>query len=312
MPTLMISSCNEAGGLYLFDTDTGNVEQVMEHEDSAGLAWWKYPTQVIHYSGDTLWIRDVRGKVLRQHKIGKHKEWDYHDVFVDDKYISLVSAEKNCTILFDRETFTVEEKKYIGDPEHNDMGHFNSVWADNGTLYGITFSLTPKAEAWHSEYMKGIFFQFGDRGPKPLWTGLGKPHNVRVTGKHATICNSQSGEMFLFERQGDEWRLLRKLFAGPGFIRGCAEYREGWIIGLSRVRNQRDMAYPEGKDTRKLHCSEIVYLGHEGTIFNVWPIVEIDEIYDILVLNDHYVTDDQLAAYSEGNYILRKIFTSCI
>jgi len=285
MPKIIISSCNNGGGLYIFDTEANTVRRPQEKGASAGMIWWDYEKKIIaQYVHDTIEFRCVIGeaKCIDVKPISpSHSARDYHDLHLDGHKLWIVSAQTNCVEAYSVNTWQVVERKHVGPHNIPDIGHFNSVWMHRGILYGIIFSLSVQPEGWRNRPAAGVFFAFTEQGPTPLVDGLYKPHNIRVRENTATVCNSCTGELWVLKKKRRQWSIEKKIFVAPGFLRGCVEYKGGWLIGASVVRQARDMLWPDHAKKTGIPTSAIYHVLCDGTIKQKWE-VGMPEIYDLL------------------------------
>ncbi len=214
---------------------------------------------------------------------------DIHDLVVErSRKLVFANTLFNCLgTVSDTHSFApLWQPPFISQLVAEDRCHLNGIALQNGEVrFVTTVGQTDLANDWRSQRSHGGCV-IDVKTSQVIVTGLSMPHSPRWYQNRLWLLNSGTGEFGYVDIQRGTFEPV--VFC-PGYLRGCAFYKNYALVGLSRPRNKTFSGLSLDQKLRQTvtesFCGLLVIDLLTGKIIH-WLKLEgiISELYDVAVL----------------------------
>lgn len=249
---ILVSCCNEAGGIFTIDEQTFEVNKIID-EEARGIVFENGFMFVSTHNGLRLYQQNGGPDQWRLITRYDAKE-NWHGITIEDTIVYCAVSKQHTILCFDKLL-----NPYF--PERYDLprAYPNDLCFFKGDLYYCLPRLG-KIMRWKQEV--------------PLLRDLQMPHSLAITSEYIYTCNSAIGQVLRLRRDKEctkyadsEFEVLLKV---PEYTRGIYLDNNYVWMGLSRHRRSDKPKYRCGVVRKNLAT------GHEDFI-----ALPADEVYDI-------------------------------
>jgi hypothetical protein len=270
---LLVSCCNENGGLFVIDTENKKVERkTTKHYQSGrtGLA----KTNGTIYSATPSCIYSYLYKnqnlILKEHWSGL-TGWDIHDIKYFNEYLYIVQTGGNRVVKIPTSGQEVLETVWVLDERQSDEKHVNSLLVKDDNYIVSYFTKDKKDRPWKEVVGEGEILSLD----KELsYTNLKHPHSLTwdVDGS-ILFCESFSNKLWKNDKV-----ILKDVV--NGYLRGLLATKKYYFVGSSRSKNHHNTIFDCKNPT-------IYQISKESLKkINCFEIADAIEIYDIILLEE--------------------------
>ncbi|TYR81534.1 DUF4915 domain-containing protein [Priestia megaterium] len=272
---LLITCCNQEGGLYFADFKNGeHTLQKVLNVECRGIA--KYQGSFVVASTNAILVLNEQFDVIQTKKLTERL--DLHGVAVYGDCAYVVETKRNSIGIYDLQNNLnkVDEIKFS--PKDEDVFHMNDLFIYGDTLYLSMFSYSttnfslfkfPKDLRTH-----GVIVEYSLANRKVMsivHRKLFQPHSIKLYKGHLYYCVSAK-----FQVQKDE----ETIFNGLGYTRGLDIKDNLLFIGQSESRHIDRLLSQHSNIL--LDCG--IYVHNTSTKISSFIHIPSKEIYQILLL----------------------------
>lgn len=211
--------------------------------------------------GETIVTLDKSLCILDTYRSGSQ---DIHSIRVNEDYLYFVETARDriCRVKIKDCILQGEpEVVFAMESEGRDEFHLNSIcFVKNELLFSMFGKRIKPFKGWQFQFATGQIKQ----GRECLNWGVMHPHSLLDHGSSYFFLESKSGTLF---------RNNIPQFSLDGYARGLAKIPEGFLIGLSKSRNE--ISSP-------ISCATLLKVDGRGGYLDKVEFSEYSEIYDIL------------------------------
>ena len=214
---------------------------------------------------------------------------DIHDLVIErSRKLVFANTLFNClgTVSNTHSFVSLWQPPFISQLVAEDRCHLNGIALQNGEVrFVTTVGQTDMANDWRAQRSHGGCV-IDVKTNQVIATGLSMPHSPRWYQNRLWLLNSGTGEFGYVDIQRGTFEPL--VFC-PGYLRGCAFYKNYALVGLSRSRNQTFsgllLDQKLEQTATESFCGLLVIDLLTGKILH-WLKLEgiISELYDVAVL----------------------------
>ncbi|MFP3122358.1 TIGR03032 family protein [Ectobacillus funiculus] len=276
---LLITCCNENGGLYLiqFKDQQYELKKILNIE-CRGVA--KYGSSFVIISNtDGILILDENLNIIKRKALPK--ELDLHGVAIDNDKAYIVETKTNSIGIYDLQNNLERIDEITFSPENEDVCHVNDLFIANGKLYVSMFSYPLKKNflsfvsySPQKTIQQGVILEYSlqeRKISKICHDKLFQPHSVLLYDDQLYYCVSSK---LLVNRNEDV------IFKGLGYTRGLAIKNQMMFIGQSESRHLEILL--EEHTNLLLDCG--IYVHDIDTKLSSFIHIPAKEIYGILIV----------------------------
>lgn len=226
--SLLISCCNQNGGLYLieFANNKAWLSKILSG-DCRGLARYK-DKYILNTTDQGILLLDRYFNKVKQKVI--YNRLDFHGLAVHDDKAYIIETRKNRIGIYD-----LAGLKRIGQLQFSagssDIFHLNDLFITGDKLYISMFSYTdPWRNLANNALSAGVILKCSLEKRMvigPLYKNLSHPHSILIRDGQFFYCNSAGFEVK---------RNNRVIFKTAGYARGLAIKHEFIFVGRSNNR----------------------------------------------------------------------------
>lgn len=181
---------------------------------------------------------------------------------------------------------------FIRDRALGDACHLNGLALRNGVAqYATVLAESGEAGAWRKNADGGALIDIASN--RPVMTGLSQPHSPRFYGDRLWLHQSSRGAFGHIDGN----RYIEVLRC-PGYLRGLAFHKGFACMGMSKPRGLANTGGRALSERLKAHnldpvCGVLFFDLEKGTVVHSLQLKDLDEVYDVAVLNcrDPYLVD---------------------
>lgn len=272
---LLITCCNQEGGLYVTDFKNGiySIKKVL-NLDCRGIA--KYKDYFVLVSRDMIFILNKTLDIIETKKLAEML--DLHGVAIYNDQAFIVETKTNSIGIYDlkKNMERVDEIKFS--PENDDVCHINDICIQDDKAYISMFSYNTRnsfpSKILKDSYTKGVILEYSLLYRKIIsirQKNLFQPHSVKIYNGELYYCTSAK---FLVQKNEEN------IFKGQGYLRGLDINNEIIFVGQSESRHV-DMLLKEHFNIL-FDCG--IYIHNISTKLSSFIHVPSKEIYQILII----------------------------
>jgi hypothetical protein len=293
---LFTNAARARGGLYLLDTQSGEITRVQEGsfrgltEGDDGcfyvVSGYRNPEE------DVSILHRVEPDRFSAEVVATLPVKDSHDLRWNGDGFYLVASVGNRILRLDRNGALFDEMQIVED--ERDICHVNCLTTLDGHLYCAIFTLSPGDReskrltgAWHTEG-KILRLDWAAKSWEIVYEPLAQPHSLVATGEGLVLVESHRARVVALDRGFGSARVLGQY---SGFLRGLSVGSDEALVGVSTMYD---------KDRRRLrplplrHRLEERYRPFSGLLVvdpKTWRVrrrfpLEGAQVYDIHRLAD--------------------------
>lgn len=276
---LLISCCNNKGGLYLvqFKQQQYEINKVLNVR-CTGIT--KYGSSfVVISSSHGIFILDENLKVIKNKALSI--ELDLHGVAIDDDKAYIIETKTNSIGIYNLKNNLERIDEIRFSPENDDVCHVNDLYIANDKLYVSMFSYPPRKNFLsfagyfpNKTIHQGVILEYSLQERKVVKVchdKLLQPHSVLHYDNKLYYC--VSGEFLVKSNE-------EVIFKCLGYTRGLAVRNQTMFIGQSESRHIPVLLK---KNTNiLLDCG--IYVHDISTKLSSFIHIPSEEIYGILVI----------------------------
>lgn len=214
---ILVSCCNDNGGVFSIDEETLQVERVHDEESRGMAVDGDFFYVATHHALRLYWKKEL----IAQHIV----KYNWHGLTIKNGIVYAVDARRDQIQCFDRLLNPIEPPTV---ELFGSRGRVNDVYVFNGEFYYCCFQ--KKAPG------TGAVFRLPS--PEPVIHGLHDPHTPIVTEDHIYITNSAAGEVRRYSN--GHFDVILKV---REYTRGLYFDDQYMWAGLSKRRRADDQAW---------------------------------------------------------------------
>jgi hypothetical protein len=217
---IIVSCCNQSGGIFTIDEETFEVTKVINVE-TRGIDIYDGKLFACNFQG--LQTYDENFDLIKEYT--KPKDW--HGLRVHNDKIYVISAKHDSISIFDTRLNIISGFGLrVPLAENKNRNHINDIFFDdNGDFYYSMFSGIARQDYQNGN---GCIKKVGDRIIKTICSNLKEPHTPYVYERELYYCNSELGE---FRKENE---IILKT---DTYVRGITITKNYYWIGCSKYRH---------------------------------------------------------------------------
>ena len=230
-----------------------------------------------------------------------------HDLAIGPRQQPIFAAAMfNClaTTTMNSSLLPVWYPEFIHDRAPGDACHLNGLALREGAAQCVTvLARSSEPGAWRKDPAGGALIDVASN--QPVMTGLSQPHSPRFHAGRLWMHQSSTGT-FGYVDGARHVEVMRC----PGYLRGLAFHKDIACMGVSKPRgltNVGGAALTALLQERNLEpvCAVLLFDLKKGTVLHSLQLNDIDEIYDVAILNcrNPYLVDPG-SAEASTTYLL--------
>jgi len=264
---LLLSCCNQNGGLYLLDFKDKQYDliKILDVECRGIVKYGKYFLVVSNSEG--IFILDDKLKIIKQKT--SHKGLDYHGAAIKNDMAFIVETGTNSIGVYDlrKDLLKIDEIRFSPN-KITDVCHVNDLFIVDDSLFVSMFSY-PNHSA-----DGGVIIEYSLKDRKIInfiYEKLSQPHSVLFHNNHLYYCNSVKFTV----HQND-----KEIFKSLGYTRGLAIHKQTMFIGQSESRHLDKLL----QDHTNILFECGIYVHNLTTKLSSFISLPSSEVYGILII----------------------------
>jgi len=276
---LLVSCCNENGGLFIVDTTSGKVSRQTPKHYTSGRTGLTRKGNIVYSAGPSdIYSYQWGGDELRSlnHWSG-FTDWDIHDIKCFEDHLYVVQTGGNCIVKISIDgSHSMDYIWRLDTEEDKDIVHVNSLLVGDEFLIASRFTPNRQKRPWREVAGEGDIQLLGKRIGN-IAAGLFHPHS---------LCWAPKGELHYLESYNQTLKAkplkgkARTIIELSGYPRGLFITKNHYYVGNSKTTNHQGINSKLDKPSVVEICRKTLQTTRE------FKLDDAIEIYDIIKLED--------------------------